>query len=302
MRFTNVRWQNYHVMSSVPQLLESLAQLDGKGRVVAGGTDLIVRLKETDMPSQPLTLLDVTRIDAMRGIKQIGDEIHIGAATSISEISTSPLIGLRARALAQGAGWLGSPQIRTVATIGGNVVNALPAADTSVPLVALGAHARIVSASGERIALVEDLFRWVGESAIDPAREVVTGFIVKADAAPCGASAMTRMAKRKAFTLPVLSAAVRIELDIQGEHFGAVRIVAAPVAPVPWRAKRAEVAISGREISIRSIGEAAALASEDAKPGSSLRGGAAYRKDMVAVLVRRALRDALEQLDRVPHE
>ncbi|AFM23415.1 FAD binding domain-containing protein [Desulfomonile tiedjei] len=297
-----MRWQNYHVMSNLPELLESLGQLDGRGRVVAGGTDLIVRLKETDMPSQPLTLLDVTRIDAMRGIKQIGDDIHIGAATTISEISNSPLIGLKARALAQGAGWLGSPQIRTVATIGGNVVNALPAADTSVPLVALGARARIVSARGERIALVEDLFRRVGESAIDPTREVVTEFIVKADLAPCGASAMTRMAKRKAFTLPILSAAVWIDLDKAGERFQAVRIVAAPVAPVPWRAKRAEEVISGREISSRSIEEAAALAGEDAKPGSSLRGGSAYRKDMVVVLVRRALRDALKQVDRVPHE
>jgi carbon-monoxide dehydrogenase medium subunit len=289
-------------MSNLPELLESLGQLDGRGRVVAGGTDLIVRLKETDTPSQPLILLDVTRISEMRGITQIGDEIHIGAATPISEITTSPLVGSKARALAQGAGWLGSPQIRTVATIGGNVVNALPAADTSVPLVALGAHARIVSPSGERTLPVEDLFRWVGESVIDPTREVVTQFIVKADEAPCRASAMTRMAKRKAFTLPVLSAAVRIELDMQGERFRAARIVAAPVAPVPWRAKRAEEAISGREISKSSIEEAATLASEDAKPGSSLRGGAAYRKDMVAVMVRRALREALEQLDRVPHE
>jgi len=289
-------------MSSLQGLLERLGQLDGKGRIVAGGTDLVVRLKEMDMPSKPLALLDVTRIEEMRGITQVGDDIRIGAATSISEISTSPLIESSARALAQGARWLGSPQIRTVATIGGNVVNALPAADTSVPLVVLGAHARVVSADGERVLLVEDLFRGVGESAIDPTREVVTEFIVKADSPPSCASAMVRMAKRKAFTLPVLSVAVRIELDEQAERFRTARIVAAPVAPVPWRARRAEEALDGREVTSSSLEEAAELARDDARPGSSLRAGAAYRRDMVAVLVRRALRDALQQLDRVPDD
>lgn len=289
-------------MGGLQELLERLRELHGRGRVVAGGTDLIVQLKEMDESSKPVTLLDVTRIEEMRGITQTGDDIHIGAATTISEISASPLIESNARALAQGARWLGSPQIRTVATIGGNVVNALPAADTSVPLVALDAHARVVSADEERVLPVEDLFRGVGESAIDPSREVVTEFIVKGNRPPTGASAMVRMAKRKAFTLPVLSAAVCVELDEQAEKFRTVRIVAAPVARVPWRARRAEEALSGRKISRTSLEDAAALAREDARPGNSLRGGAGYRREMVAVLVRRGLLDALERLDRVPND
>lgn len=297
-----MRWQDYHVVSSLPELLEMLGRMDGRGRVVAGGTDLIVRLKETDAPSKPLTLLDITRIEEIRGITQVGNDIHIGAATTISEIAASPLIRSKARALAQGADWLGSPQIRSVATIGGNVVNALPAADTSVPLVALGADARILTSNGERVLPAEDLFRGVGESLVDPSREVVAEFIVQADAHPTRASAMVRMAKRKAFTLPVLSVAVRLELDEQTERFRTARIVAAPVAPVPWRARRAEEALIAREISRQSLETAAELARNDASPGDSLRAGAAYRKDMVAVLVRRALHDALEQLDKVPDE
>ncbi len=297
-----MRWHDYHVVSSLQEVLERLGQLDGRGRVVAGGTDLIVRLKEIDAPTKPLTLLDVTRIEEMQGITQVRADIRIGAATSISEIAASPVVWSNARALAQGAGWLGSPQIRTVATIGGNVVSALPAGDTSVPLVALGARARVVSADGERVLPVENLFRGVGESAIDPTREVVTEFIVKATAPPTDASAMVRMAKRKAFTLPVLSVAVRIELDEQCERFRSARIVAAPTAPVPWRALRAEEALVSCEVSCESLEVAAARAREDATPLSSLRAGAAYRKDMVAVLVRRALRDALEQLEKAPDD
>ncbi len=297
-----MRWSDYHVVSSLQEVLERLSELDGKGRVVAGGTDLIVRLKEIDDPPKPLTLLDVTRIEEMQGIAQVGDDIRIGAATSIAEIAASPLVRSKARALAQGAGWLGSPQIRSVATVGGNVVNALPAGDTTIPLVALAARARILSVDGERVLPVEELFRGVAESAIDPSREVVTEFLLKVGVLPTSASAMTRMAKRKAFTLPVLSVAVSIELDAHTERFQTARIVAAPVAPVPWRARRAEEALVYSEISRESLEAAAALAREDANPSSSLRAGATYRKDMVAVLVRRALREALEQLEKVPDD
>ncbi|MEW5725267.1 MAG: FAD binding domain-containing protein, partial [Thermodesulfobacteriota bacterium] len=204
-----------------------------------------------------------------------------------------------ARALAQGAGWLGSPQIREVATIGGNVVNAQPAADTSVPLVTLGARARLVSAEGAREAAVEELFLGVGRSAVNPTREVITHFLVPACPAPRQASAMQRMSRRKAFTLPLLSSAVRVEMVEDGRRFNRVRLAVAPVAPVPWLAARAQDHLCGAEATLDNISRAAVLAREDAQPRDSLRGGAEYRRRMVEVLVRRALVEALSQLNQV---
>ena len=110
---------------------------------------------------------------------------------------------------------------------------------------------------------------------------------------------MQRLAKRKAFTLPQLLLAVWVELAEEREEFESVRIVAAPVASTPWRAKRAEEALAGAPFTLKNIEKAAALAIEDAHPRESLRGGANYRKVMIEVLTRRAFSDALSQLNKV---
>ena len=295
---TEMGWENYQVMTSVKETLQWLTQGPGQARVVAGGTDLMVQIREREGIEGIVTLLDVTQIDEMRGIREAEGYLFVGAATTISEIVSSELIQKKARALVQGGRSLGSPQIRNVATIGGNVVNAQPAADTSVPLIALGAKAKIVSSEGERNVPVEDLFRGVGISAIDPCREILTHFRIPISDGLKSASAMERLARRKAFTLPSLSVAVWIELDDKGDHFSQVRIVAAPVGPVPWRATRAEQTLKNAAITKANVSKAAAIAREDASPRDSLRGGAAYRKDMVEILSRRAFVDALSQLNR----
>lgn len=295
---TEMGWENYQVMTSVKETLQRLIQGPGQARVVAGGTDLMVQIREREGIEGIVTLLDVTQIDEMRGIRESGGYLFIGASTTISELVSSELIQKKARALAQGGRSLGSPQIRNVATIGGNVVNAQPAGDTSVPLIALGAEAKIVSSEGERNVPVEELFRGVGLSAIDPSREILTQFKVPISESPNTASAMERLARRKAFTLPTLSVAVRIEMDDEGHHFRQVRIAAAPVGPIPWRAKRAEQALKNAAITKANVSKAAAIAREDANPRESLRGGADYRKDMVEILTRRAFADALSWLKK----
>lgn len=295
-----MRWQHYHVMTGLDETIQRLTEKQGHARVVAGGTDFIVDVVETGARVESLTLLDISQIEAMRGIHESGSYIVIGAATTMTELADSKVIQEKARALAQGAAWLGSPQIRNVATIGGNVVSAKPAADTSIPLVALGAEAHILSAEGERYMPVEELFRGVGESAVNPSLELIKDFRLPSCQAPKYSSAMQRLAKRKAFTLPQLLLAVWVELAEEREEFENVRIVAAPVAPTPWRAKRAEEALAGGPLSWEKIDKAADLAREDARPRESLRGGADYRKDMVKVLTRRAFSDALSQLGKEP--
>lgn len=290
-------WDRYEVMTKVEEAIQRLNEARGRARVVAGGTDLVIQLKEEGQGST-LTLLDISGIDEIRGIEESGGYLLIGAATTMSEIVASSLIWEKAHALGQGAQALGSPQIRAVATIGGNVINAQPAADTAVPLVALGAEAKVVSLEEERDVPVEELFRGAGLSAVDPTREMITHFRIPVCRAPKRASAMERLARRKAFTLPTLSVAISAEREEEGDRFSWVRIVVAPVGPVPWRARRAEEALRHGSINHETIANAAALAREDASPRASLRGGADYRKDMVEVLVRRALLKVLSFLNR----
>jgi carbon-monoxide dehydrogenase medium subunit len=295
-------WENYQVMTGVKETLQRLTQGLGGARVIAGGTDLMVQIREREGIEGIVTLLDVTQINEMRGIRESGGHLYIGAATTISELVSSELIQKKARALFQGGRSLGSLQIRNVATIGGNVVNAQPAADTSIPLIALGAEGRIVSSEGERTVPVEELFRGAGLSAIDPSREILTQFKVPISESPKTASAMERLARRKTFTLPTLSVAVWIELDDKGDHFSQARIVAAPVSPIPWRATRAEQTLKKAAITRANVSKAAAIAREDANPRESLRGGADYRKDMMEILTHRAFVNALSSLNKELHD
>lgn len=290
-------WVAYQMMTSVEETIKRLEEARGRARVVAGGTDLVIQLREEGNGKNAI-LLDISEIREIRGIAESEGFLWIGAATTMAEIAASPLVWKKARALAQGARWLGSPQIRNVATVGGNVVNAQPAADTTIPLIALGAEARILSGQGERFEAVERLLEGVGKSKVDPHRELIASFRIPLCEGPRRASAMERLARRKAFTLPTFSVAISMELDETGDHFSWARIVAAPVGPIPWRARRAEESLHRGAVTAESVAKAAALAREDANPRESLRGGADYRKEMVEVLVRRAFGQALSFLGR----
>ena len=295
-------WQSYQVMTNLRETIERLAEKPGRARVVAGGTDLMIQMLERETQDDSLALLDISQIEEIRGITESGPYLLIGAATTIAELANSALVHTKANALAQGASWLGSPQIRRVATIGGNVVNAQPAGDASVPLVALGAEAHIVSPEGERDLLVEELFQGVGVSLVNPCWEIVSHFRIPICEAPRRSSAMQRLATRKAFTLPQLSVAVWLEMEEGGDRFHQVRISAAPVEPTPWRARRAEESLANLPPTSENIKRAAQLARQDANPRDSLRGSAKYRKEMVEVLTRRALIDALSNLNKVLYD
>ena len=288
------------MMESVDETLDALEHFRGKARVVAGGTDLLIQFLEKESGSR-LTLLDVSSIPTIRGVSEEGGWTVVGAVTTMAELAESRAIRDNGRALFMGASSMGAPQIRCVATIGGNVVNAQPAADTTIPLLALGAEAKVVSATDKKWVGLEELFIDVGRSVVDPTKEMITHFRFQ----PTGqksTSSLQRLAKRKAFTLPTLLVAARVELDEDRKCFETVCIAAGPVARTPWRAKEAENSLSGVAVSREAIENAAAIARSDAQPRDSVRGGAEYRKDMVEILVKRALGDCLCQLGVLVHE
>ncbi|SMB99504.1 carbon-monoxide dehydrogenase medium subunit [Thermanaeromonas toyohensis ToBE] len=276
---------------SVSECLEMLNTYEG-ARIIAGGTDLIIDIKKKRL--QPRVLVDITRIPELNLIQEKEDTISLGAGVTHREAATSPLIREKLPALAQAASSVGSPQIRNVGTLAGNVVNAQPAADTAVALVALGAEAEIWGSQGKRRVAVEDLYEGVGRSKVDSTRELLGRFLVP-KWGEGEASAFVRLSPRRALSLPILNVAVRVQ--IKDGRWERARICVAPVAPQPFLCQEAAEALIGAKVSQEKIQEAAKIAAELAQPRDSLlRGSRAYRKEMVRVLVRRALETAIQAL------
>jgi len=198
-------------------------------------------------------------------------------------------------ALAEGASRVGSPQVRNIGTVAGNIINAQPGADTVIPLVALGGSIAVKSKAGERIISLNDLFLDVGKTKIDSTKEIVTAIYVPAQREN-EASAAVRLAKRKALTLPVLTVAVKI--NNTKKVFKGVTVAAGPVATIPFRCTSAERLLVNNEINDEIILKAAKEAADEARPRTSLiRGSSEYRKAMVTVLVERAIKLALKRLE-----
>ncbi len=286
-------WEKCILSRSLDEALSILADYDREAQVVAGGTDLVLQLKERK--SQVKALVDISRLTELKEIRETDGWLRIGALSTHTQIAGSYLIQAKATALAEAAACVGSAQIRNLGTVGGNVVNALPAADTAVALLALDARAVIVSGKGETTRPISDLFRGVGQSTVDPKTEIVSEFLLPLSSGRT-ASSFKRLSRRRALGLPIVNIAVAVELNSNLKSFRAVRIAAGPVAPVPWRARDAESLLEGSPVTGKLIREACLLAAEKAMPRDSLRGSAAYRREMVKVLVYRAIETAVEKL------
>ena len=282
-------WQEYLYPETVDAALKLLADRAGQARVIAGGTDLVLQLQRGER--RAASLIDVSRIPALRGISEGGGFVALGAAATHAQVASSPLIRAVAPVLAQAAAEVGSPEIRNVATLGGNIVNAQPAADTALALLALEAEAEVVDREGARWLPLADLYRGAGVSTVDSTAQIVRGFRFPTPGGQVG-SAYRRLGKCKSIALPVLCAAMVVRLE--GERIASAAISLGPVAPRPFRARAAEAALVGRPPTAEVIAQAAASAQEEARPRDSLlRCDRLYRKDMVAVLVQSTLERAI---------
>lgn len=282
----------YLFPNDIAECLDMLAQAGGRGRIIAGGTDLVLAAERGSV--EPDVLVDITRIPGLQAIDQRDGRIWLGAAVTHAQCAASPLLRSKAIALAEACSSVGSPQIRQVGTVAGNVVNAQPAADAAIALTALGATAEIVSASGTRSEAVEELYAGVGRSKIDPTREILARVSFPTPGAG-EATAFMRFSPRAAMALPILNGAAWVAVR-DGKVTG-VRMALGPVATKPFRPLQAEASLIGKAANDAAAIEAAALAaSQEATPRDSLlRGSAAYRLELVRVLVRRMLKAALER-------
>ena len=260
-------------------------------RVLAGGTDMLVRMKGRVWT--PDAVVDIARLpgakaltfDAKRGLA-------LGAGVTMRQVELSALVHQRYAALAQGASVVGSVQIRNLATVVGNVCNAAPSADTAPGLIALNAKVRIAGPNGRRSMLVENFMTGPGKTALNPG-ELVTGIEMPAPAPRTG-SAYVRHTPRSAMDIAVVGVAASVVLASRTGLCQAVRIVLGAVAPTPLRARGAEEMLVGQKPTPEVIEAAAERAAAEAHPISDVRASADFRRYLVGVLTARMVQAACE--------
>ena len=286
----------YYNPASLEEALSILDDFAGRARVIAGGTDLVLQLMHKEVAAD--VLVDISGLRQLRKIREENGRIVIGALSTHTDLSESSLLQEKAPLLSAAAGSVGSLQIRNVGTVGGNIVNAQPAADTAVALLALDATAKVVSLSGEKQVLLEELYSPLGGSNLNPCREILTEISFAPLSKSKAGGAFVRLARRKAVALPVLNVAVVIHSEEAKGALTDARIVMGPVALTPFRARKAEQVLRGSFPGEESFCRAAGLAADEARPRDSrFRGSAAYRKELARVMVLRALTIAQSNLD-----
>lgn len=255
---------------------------DPHARALAGGTDLLVQARAGSRPS---AFVDLKRIPELVGLTLDEDGLRLGAATSAAEICEAPEVRALWPGFVEAVGLLGSTQIQGRATVGGNLCNASPAADTTCPLIVNRARASIVGRDGERTVDVEDFTIGPGRTVLAPG-EIVVALLLPRPAART-ADAYLRLIPRSEMDIAVVGAAVSVTLDEEGACVAA-RVAVAAVAPTALLVPEAAAELVGRHLDDDALVRAGAAASAAARPIDDKRGTAAYRRRVVGVLTRRA--------------
>jgi carbon-monoxide dehydrogenase medium subunit len=258
-----------------------------EAQVLAGGTDLLVQAHERNRPIA--ALVSLRRIPELNTVALNGI-LSIGAMQTVGKVAAHAGIRQDYAALAMGAGLIGSVQIQNMATLGGNICNASPSADTAPGLLALGAQVVLASAMGERSLPLEAFFLGPGKTALQPG-ELLVRLELPHPPAHCG-SFYLRHTPRARMDLAFVGVAAAVQLSETGE-ISSVRIALGAVAPTPLRAWRAEERLAGGRPDDALMNEAALLAAGEARPIDDLRASADFRRHLVEVLTRRALAGAI---------
>lgn len=254
-------------------------------RVLAGGTDVMVRIRRGLMPPSCKALVSLHRIAGMRGCRREEGEVAIGAATTASDLIRDPVVAGCAPILGEVADRLASPQIRNVATIGGNLANASPAGDLINPLLLLDAELVLVSAEGTRRVPAEEFFTGPGQTVMRPEEIIVE---IRFGVPPPG-----RIFRfMKAGTRPAMECSVvtaGLAFTPREDLLTDVRVAFGSSAPIPLRGRKTEAVLEGQPASRELSARAARAAEEEVSPISDVRGSECYRRALAGVFLRRML-------------
>jgi carbon-monoxide dehydrogenase medium subunit len=282
---------DYLMPKTIDEAISLFASHAGKAKYIAGGTDVMVKIKERKI--NPQYLVSLKHLQGLDHITYKDGELRIGALVTHRRLEVSPIIKNAFPIIIDAVSHIGSVQIRNVGTIGGNIVNGVPSADGSIPLITLGCSIRIVGPKGERTMALEDFFIGPGQTLLE-AGEILLEFIVP-PLPPYTGSAYWKHTRRAAMELPLLGVAVMVSMEKDMKTCKAARIGMGVLAPTPIRARYAEEKMKGKLIDETLLKEVGKTAADECKARDSTRGLAWYRKDMVEVLFRRM---ALLAMDR----
>ena len=281
----------YQEPATVREACQMLQAFGNTAALVAGGTDLLVKMKNRVI--QPTTLVSLTEIQESRRITINDQEICLGSCCSVARLAESEEIRFLFPALASAASELGSPAVRNLATVGGNIVTASPAADLPTALIAHGARVRLIGSDAERSLNLETFFQGPGSTDI-AADEILAEICLEKPKKGTG-SAFFKLGTRKALQISVVNGACSLSLDPERGIITQARVVLGAVAPTHVRSFSAEQLLTGEQPGASLFEEAGRAAARDCSPIDDLRGSGAYRRDMVEMMTRRTLQAALEK-------
>ena len=275
---------------TIEEAVSLLQEYDGRAKVIAGGTDLLVQIRDGKIA--PEFVVDLGGIGGLDTFKyDDGQGLTIGALTPISTLEKSPVLQQRLPIISQAAGQLGSVAIRNMGTVGGNLCNAAPSAETAPALIALAGNARIVGPKGERRVPLEDFFIGPGATVLAPGELMVE--IEVPEPAPNTKGHYLKHGMRGTIDLAVVGVAVVTTFESDGETCSDIKIVLGAVAPTPIRARMAEEILKGKKPDEVLINQCARAAVSDSQCISDVRASAEYRREMVEVFTRRALKEVM---------
>jgi carbon-monoxide dehydrogenase medium subunit len=280
----------YESPKSLAQALSLLSATGEKGRLLAGGTDLLIQMRAG--VRKPEQLIDAKSIPELQTLSfSAQDGLRVGAAVPCCRLIEDPAVRQHYPGLVEAAGLIGSIQIQSRCSLGGNLCNGSPAADTTPALIALGAICHVASSKGTRTVAVEDFVVSPGRTVLN-ADELLVEFRIPAPK-PHSADCYQRFIPRNEMDIAVVGVGAAVTLN--GDTCTAARIGLGAVAPTPLFAKEASASLVGKPLNESTIAAAAALAQQIAVPISDMRGTAEYRKHLVGVLTRRVLTTAAER-------
>jgi carbon-monoxide dehydrogenase medium subunit len=285
-------WQEYLRPTNLSQAIKAFAEASGPILPVAGGTDLLLDL-EQGRHAPVHTLLDVTSIREMTALEVRGDALFVGAAIPVNRIVLDPLVIKHAQALTEACNLIAGPQVRNVATLGGNVAHALPAADGTIALLALNAQAEVAGSSGTRRVPFKELFLGPGKSALKHGEELLVGFYLGLSQRG-QASCFKRIMRPQGVALPIINLAIWLER--KDDVISQMCLAVGPGGPTPWRGTEAEKSLVGKTLSDETFNAAVeVLLNQVGFRSSARRASADYRRHIVTGLFKDVLETAWER-------
>ena len=270
----------HYAPDSVEELLE-LLKSKPNAKLIAGGTDLLLQMKEGT--AQPETVVSLKNVEELGGFSVSKNGYRLGTCLTLRRITRSNELTQNFPGLIYAAGVVASEQIRSLATLGGNICNASPSADMVPPLIALDALVQLVSSQGQRDIPLAEFFKGPGESVLKSGEILHSIFLPQ----PSGSMIYSKHAPRKYMDLAVVGVAVR--LAKKHGKINEARVALGAVGPVPFRAEKTEALLAGQTLTTELMREAGEMAAGECVPIDDIRGSAWYRKRMVKVHVRRNL-------------